>query len=186
MDDREAFVRYREIAIYWYNKSSDLRGSAAALWVSREDEMSRRVVQECGLGSSFHLGAAVPSVFRMLAGMSLELVYKATLAALSSKIPHTHELERLATLAGVVVDAEDVALLEILTGAIVWDGRYPVPKTAEAYETHRNLEYDRLFDKEPLGGRFVVSTPNGALNWAGFDRLWGSGSTKFWERYEPR
>ena len=186
MDHKQSFAEQQEIAIYWFNKSSDLRGAAGALWVSCDDDISEQVVVRCGLWGGFRLSAAVPSVYLMLAGMSLELLYKSIIVATGHDVPHTHDLERLASLAGVAVGEVDRGLLKILTGASVWHGRYPVPKTMEAFKELSDLKQQYLFTTKPLGGRFVVSTPNRALAWEGFDRLWGEAAPRFWRKYRPR
>ena len=185
MDSLDRFKSQRDVAIYWFNKASDLRGSAAALWVSQSEEMSDLVVEQCGLGASFRLDAAVPSVYRMLAGMALELLYKAVIVAKGKDVPHTHALIELAERAGFGPSDDDRALLKILTEAIVWDGRYPVPKSYEHFERLRDLETEHLFESRPLGKRFKVLTPNHALNWSGFDGLWRAAVGVFWENYTP-
>lgn len=181
----DRFKSQRDIAIYWFNKASDLRGSAAALWVSQADEISDVVVARCDLGASFRLDAAVPAVYRMLAGMALELLYKAVIVAMGEDVPHTHTLVELAGRAGFAPSDDDRALLKILTEAIVWDGRYPVPKAYEHFERLRDLETEHLFESRPLGERFKVLTPNHALGWKGFDGLWLRAAAVFWENYVP-
>ena len=178
-----AFERDRKIALGWFNKSSDLRAAAAALWMSQKEEVSRSIVEECGLGPGFRMDAAVPGVYLMLAGMSLELMYKSVLVAKATDVPPTHNLLRLAGSAGVQVADEETALLQILTEAVVWDGRYPVPKQVEHYEKLHELVSQHLFDRDG-----VFRTPNGALNWDGFDRLWRDGQAAFfrhWQSSQP-
>jgi hypothetical protein len=147
------FEWYRDVAIYWYNKSSDLRGSAGALWISRQKAFSTAIVKKLHLGEGFSMGAATPSVYLMLCGMSLELLYKAILVATRQKVPHEHILVKLAKLAGVSVGADETALLRILTESIVWDGRYPVPKTVASFDELRKLRSKHLWESKPLGPR---------------------------------
>ncbi len=179
-----SFEWKRDIAIYWYNKSSDLRGSAAALWVSRSEEMSDAIVAACDLGTSYHMSAAVPAVFKMLAGMSLELLYKAILVAKKLKVPFSHDLEALAEMADVEVIDGEPALLRILTGSIVWAGRYPVPKNEAMYTDHGELVRERLHDRKPFGRSHILS-PNNALSWDGYDELWRVAAAVFWQNYKP-
>jgi hypothetical protein len=177
------FERYRDLAIYWYNKSSDLRGSAGALWISQEETLSAAIVEKLNLAQGFRLDAATPLVYRMLCGMSLELLYKAILVARQQQIPHTHDLVKLAKRADVAVGTDESALLQILTESIVWDGRYPVPKTFESFDNLQNLKSKHLFKSEPFGKHGRVRRSNGALNWDGFNGLWTVANDVFWKHY---
>ena len=182
MPTREAFERDRTIAMSWFNKSSDLRAAAAAVWVGQDDDVSPLVVQRCALGRGFDMRVATADVFCMLAGMSLELIYKATLVTTSQIIPYTHDLNRLAALAGLQVVPSDEPLLRILTGAIMWDGRYPVPRELEQYDSQRQLQREHLFD-DLSDSTLRVYTPNGALGWPDCGRLWASAADHFWTRH---
>jgi hypothetical protein len=41
------------MAIYWYNKASDLRGAAGLVWVGMEDERASATATTLGLGKAF-------------------------------------------------------------------------------------------------------------------------------------
>jgi len=168
----DIFEKRKELAIYWYNKASDLRGSAGALWASMDDPRSNEIVEQLGLGTGFSMKAATSPVYLMLCGMSLELLYKAIVVAKGEK-PNTnsHKLTDLASNAGVSLTEQEVGLLEILSESIIWDGRYPVPKEQKHIQGLIDLKKEHLYDKKQLGELYVLS-PNGALNWDSFDKLW--------------
>lgn len=181
---KDVFTRKKEIANYWFNKSSDLMGSAGALWTSRNKERSDSIVHELGLGEGYSMDAAVSPVYRMLCGMSLELIYKAIIVAKGNEIKPIHKLIDLASLAGVVVSDKDRGLLQILTEAVIWDGRYPVPKEKQSMDRLHSLIEDCLYDKKPFGPTYIMS-PNNALNWDSFYQLWSNGCEVYWEHYSP-
>lgn len=169
---KEIFSRRKRIGTYWLNKSSDLHAAAAALWYSVDAEVSDPIVARFGLGSGFAMAAAVPDVFRMLCGMSLELLLKAILVSKRLDVPHKHDLVALAESAAVPLDDRDRGLYAILTECVRWDGRYPVSKTLDEFEDLAELEERLLTDVIGTSGRLVFRQGNDALSWDGFDRLW--------------
>ena len=169
------FERRKNLAIYWYNKSSDLRGAAGALWVSMDVANSKEIVEKLGLGKGFSMKVATAPVYGMLCGMSLELLYKAIVVAKGAE-PNTnsHKLTDLAKEAGVSVTEQQEGLLEVLSEYIIWNGRYPVPKKQEYMQHLNELVTEHLYDREPFGKTYLLR-PNGALNWESFNILWGEG-----------
>src|SRR5690348_13945699 len=103
----EQFSRRQKSSIYWFNKSADLRGSAAAIWHSMTKERSAEIALACNLGQGFDLSIACRPIYLMLCGMSLELMYKAICVATRTKFAPTHRLSDLATLAGVSFNKDD-------------------------------------------------------------------------------
>lgn len=177
------YEKRKELAICWYNKASDLRGAAGALWASMDDFRSNEIVKELGLWTGFSMKVATTPVYAMLCGMSLELLYKAIVVAKGIE-PNTksHKLTELASNAGVSVTERQVALLEILSESIIWDGRYPVPKKQEYMQHLIELRNEYLYNKVPLGKLYILS-PNGALNWESFNKLWSVAFDVYWENH---
>lgn len=169
-----------ELAIYWFNKSSDLRGSAGALWVSMHKEYSNNIVQELSLGIGYRMSAAVLPVYEMLCGMAIELMYKAIIKAKGIKPKpkdfERHELLDLAHLAGISVDDKSELILQLLTESIIWAGRYPVPKKQEEMKNR-----DRLFNKLTRGS---LARANDALSWESFNRMWLEASHMYWDCHQ--
>jgi hypothetical protein len=175
----DTFARRKAVSTYWWNKSSDLRGSAAALWASMDVEASQVLAERFGLGVGFDMRAAAPLVFRMICGMSLELLYKAIIVSRGAKPKHDHELVALARAAGIRLEVADEALVRILTEAVKWDGRYPVPKERATWDELSAMEREHLWDRGRSVGRFVVARPNHKLSWDGFDRLWREAASQY-------
>ena len=102
----------------------------------------------------------------MVCGMSIELLLRTIIVVRGKEPQEHHHLGTLAAEAGVVYTVEQLGLLRILSEAIIWDGKYPVPLKEEHWENLASLECEHLFDKTPLGetGSDVLSG-NGALDW---------------------
>lgn len=105
--------------------------------------------------------------------MSLELAYKSILVALHRSVPATHDLLRLATLAEIRLTKSEAGVLELLHQCILWEGRYPVPKTPAALEYFVYLHYENLFRPEQKKNITVLKPkkPN-PLDWAEYNKLW--------------
>ncbi|WP_157097630.1 hypothetical protein [Photobacterium sp. J15] len=92
---------------YWHSKSCHLRKSAEILW----DAWSRGETLDSG------------DTYRMIMGMSFELLFKSFLVANSIEIVPTHNLNDLAKLAGFTLDDKESSILHNLTGYIYWQGK---------------------------------------------------------------
>jgi hypothetical protein len=97
---------------YWHSKSCHLKQSSKVLW----DVWSQGVSLDSG------------DTYRMLMGMSFELLFKSFLVAKEIDIKATHNLNELAKMAGFTLDEKESAIFTSLTGYIYWQGKYPVPK----------------------------------------------------------
>ena len=101
-----------EHSSYWHDKSCHLRKSAKIIW----DAWLK--------GDIFDSG----DTYRMLMGMSFELLFKSFLVAKKIEIKATHNLTELASLAGFELEEKEKKIFTNLTGYIYWEGKYPVPK----------------------------------------------------------
>ncbi len=169
------FARRETLSRYWHNCASDLHGSAAAIWISSTDRnVENIVIERTGLSEGFDLGIATPMVFRMLSGMSLELLLKAILIRQNKTFPTKgHDLLKLVERAAMSYTTREAGLLDLLAHAITWQGRYPVPKKRAEWERMLSLSQAHLWEPVERDGKktgFARST--GALNWAGYERLW--------------
>ncbi|HFG1940823.1 TPA: hypothetical protein ACGF6E_003639, partial [Vibrio cholerae] len=99
-------------ASYWHSKSCHLINSAKILWGA----WSRGETLDSG------------DTYRMIMGMSFELLFKSFLVAKSIEIVTNHNLNELANSAGFTLDDKESSILHNLTGYIYWQGKYPVPK----------------------------------------------------------
>ena len=164
------FAQRKSNSVYWRNKSNDLLGAAGLIWagILNNEVLERKTL---GLPDWYSFEIACPPVFRMLCGMSVELLIKAIIVQRGDEPKQTHNLNRLAEQATLCVAREHAQLLSVLTESVVWHGRYPVPKTRPAFDRARELERDALTRRVPLGS-FSVLHPNHALNWENFLGIW--------------
>lgn len=163
-------VETRE-AIYWLNKSQELRNAAACVWSSLKAGRKTTVGEE-----SFD--APNHSSYFMLCGMSLESMLKAILVQRHQQLPDHHHLDKLAQLIDLPFDARELDLLKILSATIIWEGKYPVPWKEKDWDTLIELQDARLFHKIP-SGKTQILTPNDELNWASYSSLWERVFTEF-------
>jgi len=156
----------KKAPLWWYDKSSDFRASAGALWLSMDDSQSTFYAEKLNLGAGFRMSVAVFPVFIMLCGMSLELIYKAISVAKGQKVEPNHRLCELAKSAGIKIDKKAEDYLKDLTEYIIWEGKYPVPKDKNKESFFRQ--------------------PNRIINWNSFNELWGDAADIFYQNYEPK
>jgi hypothetical protein len=161
----------------WYNKSSDLRASAGALWVCMGDKQSKEIVEILKLGDSFKLGIAGWPVYIMLCGMSLELIFKAVIVAKGDKVKKTHDLVALARISNIEYDNRKKGILKIFTESIIWAGKYPVPL---------ELDREKMDELNNLYRTCASPRHNNALDfgsfldWASFNEIWSEANEVFW------
>lgn len=118
------FEENNKNSLAWHNKSSDLFRSAHILW----DAMDNSDLFYC------------QSTYKMLMGMSFELLFKAICIQKEVEFKHSHNLFTLSKSANISLTEEDVSILNVLTEYIVWDGKYPNPKNKDKFEHHRQNE----------------------------------------------
>lgn len=181
------FELKKKAPLCWFNKSSDLRASAGALWLSMDKEQPSVLVNALGLGTHFNVSVAVWPVYMMLCGLSLELLYKAISVAKGKTVANNHELIVLAELAGIKTDEQSQNVLSLLTESIYWDGKYPVPldKKKDSFLAFNNLYNDVMYKKGQFHG-FECSESSDALRWISFNNLWLDASEEFWANYNAR
>lgn len=174
----DPFDRSKITPQYWYNCSSDLRGSAAALLAASEPELSAVVAQKFGLGAGFSIGIASSAVYEMLCGMSIELMLKAIAVAQRKEVMGHHRLIELARHVDVSLAPDEEALVSVLTGSIRWAGRYPVPKGRKEWEDTTTVRSKALW--EPVDASSGFKSYNGALDWKNVNALWTKLSEVYW------
>jgi hypothetical protein len=177
----DRFERQRSLPISWYNKAADFRTAAGAVWVAIQDE---KPDPRLGFADGFRMSAACPLVYRLLCGQALELCLKAVVVANGEEPEQTHQLDKLSHRAGVIYDERGMGLLRVLSDAIVWLGRYPIPTGSDSKARKKcslatSKIDESLFDRKPLG-TFAVLSPNHALDWVGFSQLGDVASQEYW------
>jgi hypothetical protein len=124
------FDERQQTSAYWHNRSHDLLVSARTLSKAMEDD--KRLEVNC-----------LPS-YKMLIGMSFELLLKCHCIAAETSFRPTHDLVELARTANLRVSKHEIEVLKILSAFIIWDGRYPIPKTVKMLEEHWKHQNDFL------------------------------------------
>ena len=165
---------------YWFNKSSDLRAAAAALWMSTDGDIASEIVNDCELGTGFSMAVATPPVLHMLCGMAMELVFKALTVETGGTVNEsTHDLLLHASSTGLSYTPEERELLKVLSHDIIWAGRYPTPKKESQMADYNSLVRKALFDRVPMGNLTALQH-NQALGWESFNSLWSKAAHEFY------
>lgn len=161
MDSYEKqFNTNEENSTAWHNKSADLLVSARVLWKAMENDDNPSI--QCW------------SPYKMLMGMSFELLFKAICIQKNLTFKHTHNLVSLSESADINLSEDEASILSVLTEYIYWDGKYPNPKDKDALEKHWKNENKVTNDETKIGG-LTFQDPNGKLD---FDQL-----IEIWRKY---
>lgn len=174
-NSEEDFEHLSKESAYWLNKAIALRASAGAIWYCTECESTDVVVSTLSGDPPLNFSTGSWQVYRMLCGMSIELLYKAIIVQNKETVPKTHDLLELAYKAGdTMLSVKEQGILDLLTDCIVWEGRYPVPKHHSAIERFVYLHYENLFRKVRTGQNSMVLEPiePNPLDWQQYNRLW--------------
>jgi hypothetical protein len=124
---------------YWHNKSHDLLVTARTLW----EAMQGNKVLEVNCSASY----------RMLLGMSFELIFKAHCVGAGIAFAATHDLAALVRTANFTTSKKENDIFQLLSEYIIWDGRYPTPKSPAKLKLHwetQNTVLDDELDFENL------------------------------------
>lgn len=111
------FEQRQETPAYWYNKSSDILVSARKLWKAMQND--RELEVNCW------------ATYKMLMGISFELLFKAHCIGSGTEFNSTHNLVALAKTADLPTSKSENKILQVLSEYVIWDGRYPTPKKPE-------------------------------------------------------
>lgn len=158
---------------YWLNKAIALRSAAGAIWYCLEVEKTETVVAKLGGDPPTDFRTGSWQVYRMLCGMSLELLYKAIIVLSGEPVPKTHNLLDLANKAGEITTPKQAGILDLLTDCIVWEGRYPVPQHHSAIDRFVFNHFENLFHHRRDGNHMWMEPiePN-PLDWKPYNELW--------------
>jgi hypothetical protein len=157
-------------------KSGQRAASGSPLWhLSENDAPVRAIVDVVGYGGSSDI--AYEEAFWREAAIAVELIVKAVIAQqmtmrradpATEGVPATHDLPTLWVQAGLPkLGREDRYRLLCFKSILVWSGRYPTPRKAEAWE-QENDEFEAL--QPPREGRLLREPI--PFGWPEFDRLY--------------
>lgn len=95
-------------------------------------------------------------------------------------IPHKgHDLLKLAQSIKLYLSANEVGLLGLLSEAVVWDGRYPVPLAEGRLNKLSSLFCEHLSDRKKIGS-LVILSPNNHCGWDEFRAFWCRCNDRYW------
>lgn len=159
----------KETSAYWHNKSVDLLVSARTLWKAIDENKNLEI--NC-----------LP-VYKMLLGMSFELLFKAHCVGAGIGFAATHNLESLVTTANLTTSKDEKGIFRVLSEYIIWDGRYPVPKEFQYLERHWENQNNILNNNENIGN-LIVLTSNDKLDFENIHPIWRKYSDLFMEKHQ--
>lgn len=111
---QKQFELRQENSAHWHSKSHDLLVSARTLWEAMQESKDLEI--PCW------------ATYKMLMGMSFELLIKAHCVGAGINFSQIHDLVALARTANLTTSNAENQLLKLLSEYVIWDGRYPTPK----------------------------------------------------------
>jgi hypothetical protein len=90
-----------------------------------------------GVPLSFRLDVALPPVFALLAGLSIELQIKAIAPLLDLENQEHHRIADLSKHVGITLSSEHAALADALSEYVYWASRYPTPRNEAEFNKAR-------------------------------------------------
>ncbi|WP_201580154.1 hypothetical protein [Psychrobacter sp. Pi2-52] len=142
-------------SLHWHNKASDLFTSARVLW----EAMDNGHAIECW------------STYKMLMGLSFELLFKAIAMQRKLAFSATHQLVEIANSAHIRLTTDEKEILRVLTEYILWGGKYPVPHKKTHLENHWKHENKVAYDKEKHGS-LTIERGNNKLDLDELAKIW--------------
>jgi hypothetical protein len=154
----DVYERRQKSSAYFCNKASDMHAGAVVIWDAYQKSPSSAFEWDheavrLGLGDpppekpvsarfggplSFRLHVALPPVFALLAGLSIELQIKAIARLLDLENWNIHSITDLSKHVGITLSSENAAFADALSEYVYWASRYPTPR----YEARFDNAYD--------------------------------------------
>jgi hypothetical protein len=195
----DVYGRRRKSPAYFSCKASDMHAGALVIWDAQQKSPGGfewdREAQRLGLqgpppesrGSpkegmllSFSLRVALPPVFGLLAGLSIELQIKAIAALLDLENRNIHSIADLSKHVGITLSSEHAALADALSEYVYWASKYPTPKNEalfdKAYDTFRKAGFPGALSEPNMLARYESL-------WTLYDSAYGRASMVIDEPY---
>jgi hypothetical protein len=143
----DVYERRQKSSAYFRNKASDMHAGAVVVWHAYQqtpvgfgpDPEAQRLGLGDGAKYGFRLSAALPPVFALLAGLSIELQIKAIARLLDLKNLNTHSIAVLNKQVGITLSSEHAALADALSEYVYWASRYPTPRNKTRFDKARDI-----------------------------------------------
>jgi hypothetical protein len=141
----DVYERRQKSSAYFRGKARDMHAGAMVVWHAYQDSPDGfewdREAQRLGLQGppernvlSFRLDVALPPVFALLAGLSIELQIKAIARLLDLENRKIHSNADLSKHVGITLSSEHAALADALSEYVYWASRYPTPRNKAGFD----------------------------------------------------
>jgi len=138
----DVYERGQKSSAYFSTRASDMHAGAVVIWDAQQTPVTDREGRRLGLGEGFCLGVALPPVFGLLAGLSIELQIKAIARLLDLENQEHHRIADLSKQIGITLSSEHAAPAEALSEYVYWASRYPTPPNPKKAESQFNKAND--------------------------------------------
>ena len=155
----DVYERRQKSSAYFRNKASDMHAGAVVIWdayqkspssafewdheavrLGLEDPPAEKPVSaKFGGPLSFRLHVALPPVFGLLAGLSIELQIKAVARLLDLENRNIHSIADLSKHVGITLSSEHAALADALSEYVYWASRYPTPRNEAQFNKANDI-----------------------------------------------
>lgn len=178
----DVYERRQKSSAYFDNKASDMYAGAVVIWDAYQKSPHGfewdREAQRLGLQGppernvlSFRLDVALPPVFALLAGLSIELQIKAIVRLLDLENRKHHRIADLSKHVGITLSSEHAAFADALSEYVYWASRYPTPPKNEA-------QFDKAYDIfRKVGFPAALCEPK---TLARYESLWTMYCSAYW------
>jgi len=138
----DVYERGQKSSAYFSTRASDMHAGAVVIWDAQQTPVTDREGRRLGLGEGFCLGVALPPVFGLLAGLSIELQIKAIARLLDLENQEHHRIADLSKQIGITLSSEHAAPADALSEYVYWASRYPTPPNRKKAESQFNKAND--------------------------------------------
>jgi len=119
-------------------------------------------------------------IFQYNAALSLELIFKAILAAKGDDIPTIHILRELCVKADVQLNDDQKHTLDLLTENILWLARYPTPKTEGQWDSfHDKIIEKHIVRMKSSNTHTTLANPKRFPSIENYKSIWGICISKY-------
>jgi hypothetical protein len=150
----DVYEARQKSSAYFRNKASDMHAGAVVIWDAYQKSPSSgfewdheavrlgledpppesRGSPKKGMRLSFSLHVALPPVFALLAGLSIELQIKAIGRLLDLENRNHHRIADLSKHVGITLSSENAAFADALSEYVYWASRYPTPRNEAQFD----------------------------------------------------
>lgn len=150
----ETYSRLKQTSDYWHSEAANLFTSAEVLYNNLDKEPF------CW------------NSYKLLIGLSFELLLKSIAIQKNMELSHTHKLDKLIKSINIPLSNDDLGILKILTEYVIWSGKYPTPKTANELTKLSDLENKHLYETISKIRNIEIGTYNNKLDFPYISELW--------------